>query len=690
MLWKCVLDLRSTHRFLGNFSRNPINFWINSCKDVTRKQFSNVCSKPRMNTKENYKILPKLGLFVTGCGIIKLYLNTTNNRSYCEARHSRLAGYQTNDGTNIKFDYKLFWLYLKPHIWSFVTAILGALAVALLNIEIPQVMGGVINVLARFSSEHDSKLFISEIQKPAFKLIAMYIAQSFFTFFYISTLSNLGEKIAYRMKSDLFASILQQDIAFFDAQRTGEIVTRLTADIQDFKSSFKQTISGGLRAAAQIIGCSVSLLLISPYMTFISLLCIPSVIGVGTLFGSILRVTSRRAQAQVEKTTAVADEAISNIRTVRAFAMEDQERDMFLNEAEKAMVLNETLGFGIGIFQAGTNMFLNGTVLMTLYMGGYLLSTNQLSAGEVMSFLMAAQTIQRSLAQVSLLFGSVIKGLAAGSRVFEYINMEPSVQLKGGKTISEQLLKGDIEFKNVTFAYPTRKQQVILDNFNLTVQAGKTVAIVGASGNGKSTIVALLERFYDVDRGAVTIDGHDIRSLDPSWLRRRALGLISQEPVLFGTTILENIRYGKPEATDDEVRKAAQLANADDFIGSFPNGYQTMVGERGATLSGGQKQRIAIARALLKDPRILLLDEATSALDAESEKIVQAALDNARKGRTVIVIAHRLSTVRNADIILVLNEGKIIEMGTHEQLQNLKGYYWALTYQQQQHPPEAG
>ncbi|XP_050296701.1 mitochondrial potassium channel ATP-binding subunit [Anthonomus grandis grandis] len=686
MLWRLALHPRLTGPQLlkgSNSFVNPLKFLKNYPEHVIR-------TYPTKCARANYsKPLLKLHVILAGCGALTLKLSIDKNVALCGGQNSRLVGYRSTNTKNLHFDWRKFWEYLKPHIWSFLVAIMGALAVALLNIQIPQIMGEVINVLARFSNEHDSKLFINEMRLPAMKLIAMYIGQSFFTFFYISMLSNLGEKIAFKMKTDLFASILKQDIAFFDAQRTGEIVTRLTADIQDFKSSFKQTISGGLRAATQIIGCTVSLFIISPYMTLISLLCIPSVIGIGTVFGSILRVTSRKAQAQVEKTTAVADEAISNIRTVRAFAMEEQERSMFVKEAEKAMNLNETLGFGIGVFQAGTNLFLNGTVLMTLYMGGYLLSTNQLSAGEVMSFLMASQTIQRSLAQVSLLFGSVIKGLAAGGRVFEYINMEPTMRLTGGKILPSHLLKGNIEFRNVTFAYPTRKQQVILENFNLSVEAGKTIAIVGASGNGKSTIVALLERFYDVDKGTVLVDGHDIRTLDPSWFRRKVLGLISQEPVLFGTSIMENIRYGKPEATDEEVMKAAKLANADDFISSFPKGYRTMVGERGATLSGGQKQRIAIARALLKDPKILLLDEATSALDAESEKIVQAALDNARKGRTVIVIAHRLSTVRNADLILVLDEGKIVEMGTHAQLQKLKGYYWALTFQQHHQHPEA-
>ncbi|KAI4467316.1 atp-binding cassette sub-family b [Holotrichia oblita] len=547
-------------------------------------------------------------------------------------------------------------------------------------------MGSGINVITRFSQTKDGELFMEEMKIPALKLLGMYLAQSACTFFYIFMLSHIGERIAYEMRKDLFSAIAQQDIAFFDIQRTGEIINRLTADIQDFKSSFKQTVSGGLRAATQIIGCSVSLVLISPQMTLFTLLCVPSVIVVGTIFGAVLRKTSRRAQAQIEKTTAVADEAVANIRTVRAFAMEDQERELFDTEAELSMEYYQKLGFGIGMFQAGTNLFLNGMVLSTLYMGGYLLSTDQLSAGDMMAFLMATQTIQRSLAQISLLFGAVMRGSTAGARVFEYINLKPVVPLRGGTIIPYHSLKGEIEFKNVNFAYPSRPEHIVLKNFNLKVPPGKTIAIVGASGNGKSTVVALIERFYDVNDGVITIDGTDIRNLDPTWLRQRALGLISQEPILFGTTIMENIRYGKPEASDLAVREAAKLANADEFINTFPRGYDTMVGERGATLSGGQKQRIAIARALLKNPSILLLDEATSALDAESEKIVQSALEQARKGRTVIVIAHRLSTIQNADLIVVLHKGQIVEMGTHESLQQQKGYYWTLTYQQQHIP----
>ncbi|KAJ4434860.1 hypothetical protein ANN_23431 [Periplaneta americana] len=301
-------------------------------------------------------------------------------------------------------------------------------------------------------------------------------------------------------------------------------------------------------------------------MTWTMLLIVPTVIVTGTVIGSLLRKLSREAQAQSAKATSVGEEAISNIRTVRAFAMEHQECELFCQESDKASLLNQKLGFGIG----------------------------QVSPGDLMSFLVATQTIQRSLTQLSLLFGHVVRGLGAGARVFEFINLESSMPITGGKKIPYHTLIADVTFNNVTFSYPTRPQQWV-----------------------------------------------DIRELDPSWLRGSCIGFINQEPVLFAASIMENIRYGKPGASDNE--KQLKLANADEFIRSFPEGYSTVVGERGVTVSGGQKQRIAIARALLKNPSILILDEATSAFDAESEKIVQTSLDNVSKGRTVLVIAHRLS-----------------------------------------------
>ncbi|XP_048452165.1 mitochondrial potassium channel ATP-binding subunit-like [Rhincodon typus] len=289
---------------------------------------------------------------------------------------------------------------------------------------------------------------------------------------------------------------------------------------------------------------------------------------------------------------------------------------------------------------------------------------------------------KRSLANISITFGQVIRGMSSGSRVFEFLILQSNIPLKGGFQIPSHALVGQVQFDNIDFSYPTRPGQVVLRNFNLTLPASKMVAIVGQSGAGKSTIASLLERFYDPDNGIITLDGYDIRTLDPQWLRSHVIGYISQEPVLFGTTIKENIRFGKPDASDEEVYEAARQANADGFIQSFPDGYMTVVGERGMSLSGGQRQRIAIARALVKNPCILVLDEATSALDAESERMVQDALDHIQKGRTVLVIAHRLSSIKAADVICVLANGRTKEVGTHAELLKRGGLYAELVRRQ--------
>ncbi|CAG9135939.1 unnamed protein product [Plutella xylostella] len=727
--------------------------------------FTNLVNKPTSNVVKRYisntvRDTEKSGLLLmcspwklcTGVSLgiaAKILLN--NGPAYCKAKTTRLIQRRPNLAEeSSKFDWHKFLQYLWPHRWILGAAIASALAVAFLNVYIPAMLGAIVNVLASMKT-NPSVDFLEEIRLPALKLISLYVGQAAFTFLYIHLLSQVGERVASQMKQDLFNSIMRQDMAFFDQERTGELVNRLTVDVQDFKSSFKQTISGGLRAITQVIGSAASLLIISPQLTGLTLVCVPSVVvggafiggllrklsreaqaqhnglhctlyargesanhppvwtrlgaslliispqltGLtlvcvpsvvvgGAFIGGLLRKLSREAQAQVEKATLVAEEAISNMRTVRAFAGEEGESNMFAEECDKVAELNMELGLGVGLFQAGTNLFLNGMVLGTMFMGGHLMSTGHMSAGDVMAFLVNAQTVQRSVAQLSLLFGSVVKGLSAGGRVFEYINKEPKMDTSGTTVIKYHEFHGDIDFKDVTFAYPTRPEVVVLKNFNLTIPAGKTVAIVGTSGNGKSTIAALLERFYDVNAGSITIDGVDVRALDASWLRGRALGLISQEPVLFASTVRENIRYARPDASDDQIYKAATIANAHEFIQSFPDGYETVVGERGVTLSGGQKQRIAIARAVLKEPPILILDEATSALDSASEKVVQKALETAAKGRTVLVIAHRLSTIRNADVIVVLNKGKIVEMGNHEQLKKQKGIYWNLIKQQDQ------
>ncbi|XP_043271927.1 mitochondrial potassium channel ATP-binding subunit isoform X1 [Venturia canescens] len=676
--WRNVVEARN--KLLDTIKRSPrIN--LSRCIYHTAKA-------PKGKTR--FPVLGKLSLAalsITGTSAMRLFYS----RPVLCSSDPAVLGIIQNTAPEEHFLLRRLIKYLLPHLCFFLIALASAFVVAMLNIWIPQCVGQVINVITKVRQDvktgyEDSYSLTSVFQQlanPALKLARMYVAQALFTFAYIYTLSCVGERVAVQLRQDLFKSIIMQDIAFFDKHRTGEIVSRLTSDIQELKSSFKTLISQGLRSVTQIVGCVVSVIVISPQLTGVMVLCMPSIIFVGTLLGRSLRKLSNEAQEQISKSTAVCEEAIHNMRTVRAFAGEEKEMESFSLEVEKASTLYERLGLGIGLFQAGTNLFLNGIILSTLYFGGHLMSSGQLSAGDLMAFLMATQTIQRSLTQLSLLFGTYVRGSSAASRVFEYLDMPPASMMVGGQNVDAGSFVGNIEFRDVTFKYPTRPDVSVLSGFDLTIPAGKTVAIVGSSGNGKSTVAALLERMYDVDGGAITIDGKDIRSVNSRDLRGRVLGYIDQEPVLFSTSIMENIRYGQNGATDDEVIKAAKEANAHDFITGFPQGYETLVGERGTQLSGGQKQRIAIARALIKKPTILILDEATSALDYESERVVQKALENATKGRTVLIIAHRLSTVMGADMIVVLQRGNIVEMGTHADLIEKKGAYFNLVRQEE-------
>ncbi|XP_012540533.2 mitochondrial potassium channel ATP-binding subunit [Monomorium pharaonis] len=678
----CSISRYSLQKFV--LQGRSQNVWGAAKRELFNKVIPR-CAKENVNNQGLSSYILKFGF--SGLGVTAAcILRSRNQIVFCkEAKRINDISSVNPGKPELTFEWTKFFKYLYPHIWYLLLALSSALIVALLNIQIPQCVGNVINVLSEIcqTKNESVKQVILQLTQPAFVLGRMYLAQAFFTFVYIYTLSHVGERVAVSLRQDLFKSIIMQDIAFFDKTRSGEIVSRLTSDIQDFKSSFKTCISQGLRSLTQIIGCIVSVIVISPQLTALVVFSLPPIIFIGTLLGRSLRKLSMEAQNQVAKSTAVCEEAIQNIRTVRAFAAEEKEAEMFYKEIEHSSDLYERLGFGISFFQAGTNLLLNGILLSTLYLGGQLLSTGQLSPGNLMAFLMATQTIQKSLGQVSVLFGTFVRGQSAGARIFQYLDMPPSPMMTGGDVIADKSLAGNIVFKDVNFSYPTRPNHVILKNFNLHIPAGKTVAIVGTSGNGKSTVAILLERFYDVDGGSITIDGRDIRSLNSSYLRGNVLGYINQEPTLFATSIMENIRYGRQNATDEEVIEAAKEANAHEFITKFPDGYATEVGERGTQLSGGQKQRVAIARALLKQPSILILDEATSALDYESERVVQKAIENVTRGRTVLVIAHRLSTIKGADMIVVLQRGVIVELGTHSELIKRKGVYYTLINEQE-------
>ncbi|KAK0398331.1 hypothetical protein QR680_002536 [Steinernema hermaphroditum] len=407
-------------------------------------------------------------------------------------------------------EYKLtfgeIWRLLRPYFPWLLAAVISAVLAAVVNIQLPITLGQLVNVIAGYiAKESAENLSLAELKPVAFRLVGLYAVQALLTASYIAFLSVLGERMASDLRMQLFDRLLHQDMSFYDAQRTGELSARLNGDVQEFKSCFKLTVSQGLRTFAQTGGCIGSLIMISPQMTLLTISVIPVVIGIGTLCGAVLRELSKHAQAQNAVASAVADEAFSNIRTVKAFAMEDAELSLFGREIEKTRNLNERLGLGIGLFQGATNFFLNGVILSVLYGGSVLIVNHEMTPGGLMSFLVTAQTIQKSLSQLSLVFGSAVKGWTSAARVFEFINLMPMTTNGGYQRIPFHSLWGEIRFNDVSFTYPTRPGHVVFDGLNLVIQPGCITALCGPSGEGKSTIAALIERFYEPTKVVETL-----------------------------------------------------------------------------------------------------------------------------------------------------------------------------------------
>lgn len=409
---------------------------------------------------------------------------------------------------------------------------------------------------------------------------------------------------------------------------------------------------------------------------------IPAVAIVGRLYGRYVRALSRQTQDALARASEVADESFSNIRTVRAFSNEQHQASLYEKRIDETFQLGARVALLLGYFVGFMSTVAPLSTVFILWSGAMLvLNQTSLTVGLLTSFLLLTVTVGKSVAGISGLISNIYKAMGANAKVFELIDRQEKISLSGG-TKPEHFI-GDIRLSNVTFSYPQRPETAVLKNLSIVFESGKMTALIGPSGGGKSTIFAMIERFYDPSSGFITLDGQDIRGINISWLHRR-IGLVSQEPVLFACSIRDNIAFGMEDASIEEVIKAATAANAHDFIMSFQRGYDTFVGERGLHLSGGQKQRIAIARAVLLNPKILLLDEATSSLDAESEYVVQDALDKLMKGRTVVVIAHRLSTVKNADMVVVIDRGQVAEQGEHTYLLEQNGMYAHLVRRQLQ------
>ena len=477
----------------------------------------------------------------------------------------------------------------------------------------------------------------------------------------------IGERVVADVRDALFSHLLKLSPGFFETQRTGEVVSRLTADTTQIKAAFSSTASIALRNAVMLIGTIVMMVATSPKLAGLSLLALPLVVVPLVIYGRRVRNLSRDAQDTLASSAAFAQERLQAVTTVQSNLQEETSRSAFAAATEQAFAAAARRTFARAVLTALIIGVVAGAVVALLWYGANEVISGRLTAGTLSQFLIYAILAASSMGQLSEVWGEVQLAAGASERISELLDEQPQIAAPPVPQPLPQPPRGEVALDGVSFSYPTRPGTLALENVSFTVNSGETVAIVGPSGSGKTTIFALAQRFFDPQMGRVLVDGIDVRKADPQEVRAR-IAVVPQETVIFSGSVFDNIRFGKPEAPEEEVLAAARAARVDEFAESLPAGYDTQVGERGVTLSGGQRQRIAIARAILRDAPILLLDEATSALDSESEHFIQQAIEKLTANRTTLVIAHRLATVRNADRILVLENGKLAAEGSHAEL----------------------
>lgn len=553
-----------------------------------------------------------------------------------------------------------------PERWRLFAAVLFLCVSSAATLVMPFGIGHVIDIIYTTAKEGN---MAERLQHFCLVLLGIFVCGAFANFFRIYLMQTSGNRIIRRLREQLFSSILKQDVTFFDKNKTGELINRLSSDTSIIGQSLTMNISDGLRSVLQAFGGVSWMIYTSPQLAAISLCIVPPVAIVSRIYGRYVQKITKDVQTSLADATQVAEERLANVRTVRAFVQEKKEVAAYNAKIDDVLHLSYKEALARGVFWAMTGFSGNIIILSVFYYGGIMMSEAQITVGELSSFLLYAAFVGVSIGGLSTFYTELMRGLGASSRLWELTDRRPLIPLADGLVPSKEVI-GDILFRDVNFHYPTRPEALLFNNLSLSVPNGSVTAVVGSSGSGKSTLASLLMRFYDPSSGSIYLDGLDIRSLSPQWLRSH-IGVVNQEPILFSTSIAENIAYGSLDpssVTSEMIMHSAKMANADVFIKQFPKGFDTLVGERGIMLSGGQKQRIAIARAILKNPKILLLDEATSALDSESEFFVQEALERVMVGRTVLVIAHRLSTIKHADQIAVLDQGRIVELGDYEHL----------------------
>ena len=557
--------------------------------------------------------------------------------------------------------------YLRPQSRPFAIALVGLVVSSAAGLAFPL-------IIAAITTEVVAGGEASGLDRLIVMLVALFCIQAVGGFVQTYLLGVVGERLVAQLRGELFGRLISLSLDFHASRRVGELISRLSSDVTLVRTMLTQTITSLLSSVIGLAGSVIILFTLSPSLLLVVLLLAPALIAVAIIFGRPLQRVSTQVQDTIARSTTTAEEALSGIRVVKSYVREDWELERYDADLRTVVATGSRLALWRAGFGAVMGFLGFGAIAALLWYTGHQVIDGTLGIGTLTGFLLYGVSIGASLGSIASLYGQFREGTGAIERVFEIIDTRPTI-LDAPDARPLGRVAGRIDVDGVSFEYlPGRP---VVRDISLTVPAGETLAVVGPSGSGKTTLVGLIPRLWEVTAGVVRVDGIDIRDVTVDSLRGQ-IGLVAQEATLFGGTVRENILYGRLDATDEETAAAAAAANAHDFISVLPDGYDTVVGDRGMRLSGGQRQRVAIARAILKDPPILLLDEATSSLDNESERLVQEALDRLKVGRTTIIVAHRLSTIRAADRIAVLDDGWLVELGTQDELLARDGLYARL------------